>query len=61
MLKYKLYYPNKKYDIKDNLLFINFYTDEHLNIIKKYSNRTILYDCKKIFFFSKIIKKIYFS
>jgi len=59
MLKYKLYYPNKKYDIKDNLLFINFYTDEHLNIIKKYSNRTILYDCKKIFFNNlEKIKKI---
>jgi hypothetical protein len=50
MSKYKLYNPNKEYDKKDNILFLNFYTDEHLNIIKKYSNKTILYDCKQTFF-----------
>jgi len=50
MPKYKLYNPNKEYDKKDNLLFFNFYTDEHINIMKKYINRTIIYDCKLIFF-----------
>ena len=50
MPKYKLYNPNKEYDKKDNILFFNFYTDEHINIIKKYSNKTILYDCKQLFF-----------
>jgi hypothetical protein len=50
MPKYKLYNPNKEYDKRDNILFFNFYTDEHLNIIKKYINKTILYDSKQIFF-----------
>ena len=36
MPKYKLYNPNKEYDKKDNILFFNFYTDEHINIIKKF-------------------------
>ena len=49
MLKYKLYYSNKKYDEKDNILVINFYTDEHINIMKNYLNKTILYNCKHIF------------
>jgi hypothetical protein len=35
MPKYKLYYPEKEYDEKDNILFVNFYTDTDLNIIKK--------------------------
>jgi hypothetical protein len=50
MPKYKLYYSDKEYNEKDNILFVNFYTDEHLNIIKNYLNKTILYDCKQIFF-----------
>lgn len=50
MPKYKLYYPDKEYNEKDNILFVNFYTDEHLNILKDYSNKTILYDSKEIFF-----------
>ena len=50
MPKYILYNPNKEYKKKDNILFINFYTDEHLNIIKNYVNKTILYDCKQLFF-----------
>jgi hypothetical protein len=59
MLKYKLYYSNKKYDKKDNILFINFYTDEHINIMKNYAYKTILYDCKHIFFNNlEKIKKI---
>ena len=49
MHKYKLYNPNKKYDKKDNILFFDFYTDEHINIIKNYFNKTILYNCKKTF------------
>ena len=56
MPKYKLYYSNKKYNEKDNILFINFYTDEHINIMKNYLNKTILYDCKQIFF--KNLEKI---
>jgi hypothetical protein len=59
MLKYKLYYPNKEYNKKDNILFINFYTDKHINIMKNYLNKTILYDCKQIFFNNlEKIKKI---
>jgi hypothetical protein len=50
MPKYKLYYPNKEYNEKDNILFVNFYTDTDLNIIKNYLNKTILYDCKQLFF-----------
>ena len=50
MPKYKLYYSDKEYNEKDNILFLNFYTDEHLNIIKNYLNKTILYDCKQLFF-----------
>ena len=50
MPKYILYNPNKEYKKKDNILFINFYTDEHLNIIKNYVNKTILYDCKQLFY-----------
>jgi hypothetical protein len=56
MPKYKLYTSNKKYEEKDNILFVNFYTDEHINIMKKYSHKTILYDCKQIFF--KNLEKI---
>lgn len=59
MPKYKLYNPNKEYNKKDNILFFNFYTDEHINIMKKYYYKTILYDCKKIFFNNlEKIKKI---
>jgi hypothetical protein len=59
MPKYKLYNPNKEYDKKDNILFLNFYTDEDINIMKKYCNKTILYDCKQIFFNNlEKIKKI---
>jgi hypothetical protein len=59
MPKYKLYNPNKEYDKKDNILFLNFYTDEDINIMKKYFNKTILYDCKQIFFNNlEKIKKI---
>ena len=50
MPKYKLYYADKEYNEKDNILFVNYYTDEHLNIIKNYLNKTILYDCKQLFF-----------
>ena len=50
MPKYKLYYSDKEYNEKDNILFVNFYTDEHLNIIQNYLNKTILYDCKQLFF-----------
>ena len=49
MPKYKLYHPNKKYDKNDNILFLNFYTNGHLNIIQNYSNKTILYDSKEVF------------
>jgi hypothetical protein len=59
MPKYKLYDPDLKYQKKDNILFLNFYSDEHINIMKKYYNRTILYDCKEIFFNNlEKIKKI---
>jgi hypothetical protein len=50
MPKYKLYYSDKEYSEKDNILFVNYYTDEHLNIIQNYLNKTILYDCKQLFF-----------
>ena len=50
MPKYKLYYSDKEYNEKDNILFVNYYTEEHLNIIKNYLNKTILYDCKQLFF-----------
>jgi hypothetical protein len=50
MKKYKIYNPNKKYDKDDNILFLNFYTNKHLNILQNYSNKTILYDSKEIFF-----------
>ena len=50
MPKYKLYDSKKEYNEKDKILFVNFYTDEHLNIIQNYLNKTILYDCKQIFF-----------
>ena len=50
MLKYKFYNPNKEYNQNDNILFLNFYSDEHLNILKNYSKKTILYDSKEIFF-----------
>ena len=42
MPKYKLYYSDKEYNEKDNILFVNFYTDEHLNIIQNYLNKTII-------------------
>lgn len=50
MKKYKIYYPDKKYNENDNILFLNFYTKEHMNIMQNYSNKTILYNSKEIFF-----------
>jgi len=50
MIKYKLYNPNKEYNENDNILFLNFYSDDEIKIIKKYSKKTILYDSKEIFF-----------
>ena len=55
--KYKIYKPNKKYDKDDNILFINFYTTEHIEILKNYNKKTILYDSKELFF--KNINKIH--
>lgn len=56
-----MYNPDKKYDKNDNILFLNFYTEEHINIMQKYSNKTILYNSKEIFFnnLDKIKKIIY--
>ena len=39
MKKYKIYYPDKKYNENDNILFLNFYTKEHMNIMQNYSNK----------------------
>jgi len=50
MIKYKLYNPNKEYNENDNILFLNFYSDDELKILENYSKKTILYDSKEIFF-----------
>ena len=60
--KYKIYNPNKKYDKDDNILFINLYTTQHIEILNNYNKKTILYDSKELFFnninkINKILKK----
>ena len=50
MKKYKIYYPYKKYNTDDNILFVNFHTVNDFEILKNYTNKTILYDSKIIFF-----------
>jgi len=56
MKKYKIYYPYKKYNKDDNILFINFHTntdkdiDIYINILKNYTNKTRLYDPNILFF-----------
>ena len=62
MKKYKIYSPDKKYEKDTKLLFINYFTNDDMNVIEKYSNKTILYDSKDLFFnnlekIKKILKK----
>jgi hypothetical protein len=49
MKKYKIYSPNKKYDKDDNILFVNFYTNNDIEILKNYNKKTVLYDSKELF------------